>query len=68
MHYVVLIVGVLLVGKDKYPELLRKIKHTLIFNDMWDGICEREDDIAHKKATTNKELAIWKIEIRRLIH
>ena len=58
----------LLIGKDNYLELLRKSKHTLIFNDMWDGIFEREDDVAHEKPTANKELAIWKIEVRRLIY
>ena len=48
----------------------------LIFNDMCDAIYEGEIvegvDGARlttpKKPTTNKELAIWKIEIRRLIH
>ena len=68
MNYVVLIIGVFFIGKDNYLDLLRKNKHTLVFNFMWDGICEGEDDVTHEKPTTNKELAIWKIEIRRLIH
>ena len=67
-HSLVSIVGVVLSGKENYQERSGNIKHTLIFNDMWDGIFEREDDVAHEKPTVNKELAIWKIEVRRLIY
>ena len=30
-------------GKENYQEWFRKVKNTLIFNDMWDGICENEN-------------------------
>jgi hypothetical protein len=57
MHSLVLIVDVVLSGKENYLEWLRKIEHTLIFNDFWDGICD--GDIAPTKPTIDKELAIW---------
>jgi hypothetical protein len=40
MHSLVSIVGVVLLGKENYHQWFRKIKHTLIFSDLWDGICE----------------------------
>jgi hypothetical protein len=60
MHSLIAIVGVVLNGKENFPEWSRNIKHTLIFNDLWDGICEGEDDSGPTKPTTDKELAIWK--------
>ena len=30
-------------GKENYHEWFSKVKNTLIFNDMWDGICENEN-------------------------
>ena len=60
MHSLVSIIGVVLSGKEKYQEWLRKIKHTLIFNDLWDGICEGEGDVAHEEPKINKEFSIWK--------
>ena len=32
----------------------------LIFNDVWDGICEGEGDAAHEEPKMDKRLAIWK--------
>ena len=29
--------------KENYHEWFGKVKNTLIFNDMWDGICENEN-------------------------
>jgi hypothetical protein len=40
MGSLISIVGVTLTSKENYPEWYRKIKHTLIFNDFWDGIYE----------------------------
>jgi hypothetical protein len=57
MHSLVSIVGVVLSGKENYLEWSRKIKHTLIFNDLWDGICD--GDTSPTKPTIDKELAIW---------
>ena len=59
MHSLISIVGVVLSGKEKYLEWSRKIKHTLIFNEVWRGICEREEDLPPAKPTSNKEIAIW---------
>ena len=36
------------------------MKHTHIFNDMWDGICERENGAEPTNAIVDKELAISK--------
>jgi hypothetical protein len=40
MHSLVSIVCVVLSGKENYLEWSRKIEHTLIFNDLWDDICD----------------------------
>jgi len=40
MHSLISIVNVVLTDKENYREWYRKIKSTLIFNDMWIGICE----------------------------
>ena len=60
--------------KENYEGWFCKVKNTLIFNDMWDGICENynlEDkkdgeviDEVDKSApvppTNDKELTLWK--------
>ena len=43
MNSLISIVGVILSRKENYQERFRKVKNTLIFNDMWDGICENEN-------------------------
>ena len=43
MNSLISIVGVILFGKENYQEWFSKVKNTLIFNDMWDGICENEN-------------------------
>ena len=40
MHSRITIIDIVLTGKDNYREWYRKIKSTLIFNDLWNGICE----------------------------
>ena len=36
----------------------QKIKHTLIFNELWRGICEGEGDHPPTKATSGRQIAI----------
>lgn len=38
MHSLISIVGVVLFGKENYHEWSRKIKHTLIYNELWGGV------------------------------
>ena len=58
MHSLISIVVVVLSGKENYHECFRKIKHTLIFNDLWKGICEGEGHNALENPTLDK-LSIW---------
>ncbi len=51
--------GVVLNGKENYPKWSRNIKHALIFNDLWKGVCDGEVDIETKQPTSAKEFAIW---------
>ena len=44
MHSLISIVGVVLTNKENYLEWSRKIKHTLVFNVMWDEVCEGQND------------------------
>lgn len=44
-------------GKENNPKWSIKINHTLIFNDNWDGICDR--DTSPTKPMEDKELSIW---------
>jgi hypothetical protein len=59
MHFLISIIDVVLSGKLNYPEQSKKIKHTLIFSNLWDGICKGEDDIGPIKPIENKECSIW---------
>eukprot|EP00253_Pinus_taeda_P021152 PITA_21152 len=59
MHSIISIVGIVLTGKENYPEWSRKIQHTLIFNELWKGVCIGEGDEAPVQPTSDKELAIW---------
>jgi len=59
MNSLISIVGVVLIGKENYPEWSWKIKHTVIFNELLNGVCEGEGDNAPEKPTLDKELAIW---------
>ena len=61
MHSLISIVGIVLSGKENYHEWFRKVKNTLIFNDLWDDVCERKDDnVEPEQPTDAKELTIWK--------
>ena len=69
MHSLTSIVGCVFTRRDTYLEWSRKIKSTLIYNNLWDGICEgktiqRESDVGittnPKPPTSEKELDIWK--------
>ena len=59
MHSLISIVGVVLSGKENYLEWSRKIKHTLIFNELWKEICGGQEENPPAKSTSDKELAIW---------
>jgi len=52
-------VGIVLTGKENYPEWSRMVKHTLIYNDLWNGVCVGEEDKDPVQPTSDKELAIW---------
>eukprot|EP00253_Pinus_taeda_P029861 PITA_29861 len=52
-------VGIVLTGKENYPEWSQMIKHTLIFNELWKGVCVREGDNDPIQPTSEKELVIW---------
>eukprot|EP00253_Pinus_taeda_P013008 PITA_13008 len=52
-------VGIVLTGKENYPEWSRMIKHTLIFSEFWKGVCVKEGDNDPVHPTSNKEIVIW---------
>eukprot|EP00253_Pinus_taeda_P028394 PITA_28394 len=52
-------IGIVLTGKEKYPDWSRMVQHTLIFNELWKGVCVGEGESDPEKPTSNKELAIW---------
>lgn len=58
MHSLISIVGVVLTGKENYLEWPRKIKHTLIFNELWKGVCVGEGDKEPENPTLDKEFTI----------
>jgi len=59
MHSLIPIVGVVLNEKENYLEWSRKIKHTLIFNELWKGVCVGERDNEPAKTTLDNEISIW---------
>ena len=65
MHYLFFIVCVVLIGKDNYLEWLRRIKHTFIFNNLWDGICEGDNGGEPTEPTTNEYIAMCKGEDKK---
>jgi len=44
MHSIISIVGIVLTSKENYPEWSQMIKHTLIFNEFWKGVCVGDGD------------------------
>jgi hypothetical protein len=70
MRSLVSIVGVVLTGKEKYREWYRKIKNTLIFNDLWNGIFEavavpRDRKIIEKELESEEEASVLKMKSSR---
>ena len=59
MHSIISMVGIVLTGKENYPEWFRMIKHTLIFNELWKGLCVGDGDNEPVQPTSDKELVIW---------
>ena len=37
-------IGIDFYGKENYHEWFRKVKNNLIFNDLWDDVCENKDE------------------------
>ena len=58
MHSIISIVGVVLTGKENYPEWSQKIKHTLIFNDLLKGVCVGYGNKEPEQPTSDKEFTI----------
>lgn len=52
-------VGIVFTGKENYPKCSQMIKHTLIFNDLWKGVCVGDGDNEPVQPTSDKELVIW---------
>ena len=52
-------VGIVLISKENYPEWSQMIKHTLIFNELWKGVCVGDEDNEPVQPTSDKELVIW---------
>eukprot|EP00253_Pinus_taeda_P026355 PITA_26355 len=52
-------VGIVLTGKENYLEWSWMIKHTLIFNELWKGVCVGDGDNEPVQPTSDKELIIW---------
>jgi len=51
--------GIVFTGNKNYPEWSWKIQHTLIFNELWKGVCVGEGDKVPIQPTSDKELTIW---------
>eukprot|EP00253_Pinus_taeda_P011167 PITA_11167 len=52
-------IGIVLTGKENYPDWSWMIQQTLIFNELWKGVHVGEGDSDREKATSDKELTIW---------
>eukprot|EP00253_Pinus_taeda_P012451 PITA_12451 len=52
-------IGIVITGKENYPDWSRMVQHTLIFNELWKGVCVGEGDRDPEKPTSDKELSIW---------
>ena len=59
MHSIISIMGVVLTSKENNPEWSKKIKHTLIFNELWKGVCVGDGDKEPKQPNSDKEFTIW---------
>lgn len=59
MHSIIYIVGLVLTGKETYPRWSRKIKHTLIFNELRKGVCVGDGYKELEQPSSGKEFAIW---------
>jgi len=59
MHSLISIVGLVLTRNENYREWSQKIKHTIIFNELWKGVCARDGDKELEQDTSNKEFTIW---------
>jgi hypothetical protein len=65
MHSLISIIDMVLTGKENYREWYRNIKSTLIFNDLWKGICEvvalpRDNKITEEEVKSEEESSVLK--------
>jgi hypothetical protein len=71
MHSLISIVGIVLSSKENYQEWFRKIKNTLIFNDMWDDICETKDEtkmtVSQRNLQMIRSLQYGRVKTKRLM-
>eukprot|EP00253_Pinus_taeda_P025408 PITA_25408 len=51
-------IGIVLTRKENYRDWSRMVQHTLIFNELWKGVCVGEGESDLEKPTSDKELAI----------
>ena len=58
MYSLISIIGMVLTGKKITLNGIKR-SNTLIFNDLWDGICEGENENKPTIPTTVKELFMW---------
>eukprot|EP00253_Pinus_taeda_P003468 PITA_03468 len=59
MHSLISIVGVVLTGKESYPEWSRKIKHTLLFYELWKVVYDGDRDKEPEQPTSDKGFSLW---------
>lgn len=68
MHSIISMVGIVLTGKENYLEWSCMIKHTLIFNEMWKGVCIEMETKNQNNLTQTKCLPFGKIRTTKLMH
>ena len=65
MHSLISIAGVFLFRKYNYHEWSRKIKQSIIFNELWKGFCVGEGDNEPANPNLDKNISIWEIRTAR---
>ena len=68
MHSIISIVGIVLNSKENYPEWSRKIQHTLIFNELWKGVCVGDGDKEPEQPTSENNSPFGKIRTTKPMH
>ena len=60
--------GVVLTCKENYCKWSNQIKHTVIFNGLWIGMCVEEEIKSENSLPQTRNLPFGKIIIERLMH